>query len=156
MLINLRAVLCSLLALSCLPGVSRAGDFDFDIAAALAKSPPVGTVIGQDNVEMSWYYRDMRSQKVERVLEFEAAAMRFMYRHVIDPIPQLKDNGYKVYNAVPLTALDPGEVASTKFMIFYNSDDRAEEQGWSMCRYCVACAVSRPPCAPIPCSAATS
>ena len=85
---------------------------------------------GGEIPEMYWYYRDMRSQKVERVLEFEAAAMRFMYRHVIEPIPQLKDNGYKVYNAVTLTALDPGDVAHTKLMIFYNSDDRAEEQGW--------------------------
>lgn len=85
---------------------------------------------GGEIPEMYWYYRDMRSQKVERVLAFEAAAMRFMYRHVIEPIPQLKDNGYKVYNAVTLTALDPGDVAHTKLMIFYNSDDRAEEQGW--------------------------
>lgn len=85
---------------------------------------------GGEIPEMHWYYRDMRSQKVERVLEFEAAAMRFMYRHVIEPIPEIDDNGYKVYNAVTLTALDPGDVANTKLMIFYNSDDRAEEQGW--------------------------
>lgn len=85
---------------------------------------------GGEIPEMHWYYRDMRAQKVERVLEFEAAAMRFMYRHVIAPIPEIKDNGYKVYNAVTLTALDPGDVANTKLMIFYNSDDRAEEQGW--------------------------
>ena len=226
MLKHLRAVLYSCVALASAPGVAQAGDFDFDIAAAQAKSPPAGTVIGQDNVdqmseildpdfaalvkqgwltitvgepipfdqhpnyiaatekyagqtqlgnepgellnytagrpfpgelssddprageklawnmryayagdggeipEMYWYYRDMRSQKVERVLEFEAASMRFMYRHVIDPMPEIKDNGYKVYNAVTLTALDPGDVANTKLMIFYNSDDRAEEQGW--------------------------
>ena len=80
--------------------------------------------------EMYWYYRDMRSQKVERVLEFDASAMHFMYRHIIDPIPALKDNSYKVYNAITLTANDPGDVANTKLLIFYNSDDTAEEQGW--------------------------
>jgi hypothetical protein len=80
--------------------------------------------------EMYWYYRDMRSQKVERVLEFEAESMRFMYRHVVPPIPALDDNSYKVYNAITLTANDPGDVTGTKLLIFYNSDDRAEEQGW--------------------------
>lgn len=80
--------------------------------------------------EMYWHYRDMRSQSIERELEFEAAAMRFMYRHVIEPTPELDDNTYKVYNAITLTALEPGDVANTKLLIFYNSDDSAEEQGW--------------------------
>jgi len=85
---------------------------------------------GGEIPEMYWYYRDMRSQKLERVLEFEAAAMRFMYRHVIDPIPEVGDNSYRVYSAITLTAIDPGDVANTKLLIFYNSDDTAEEQGW--------------------------
>ena len=80
--------------------------------------------------EMYWQYRDMRNQKVERELEFEAAAMRFMYRHVVEPTPELKDNPYKVYNAITLTALEPGDVSNTKLLLFYNSDDTAEEQGW--------------------------
>lgn len=80
--------------------------------------------------EMYWQYRDMRSQKIERELEFEAASMRFMYRHVIEPVPEIDDNKYRVYNALTLTALEPGDVANTKLLIFYNSDDTAEEQGW--------------------------
>ncbi len=85
---------------------------------------------GGEIPEMYWHYRDMRAQKIERELEFEAAAMRFMYRHVVDPVPALKDNIYKVYNAITLTALSPTDVANTKLLIFYNSDDTAEEQGW--------------------------
>ena len=80
--------------------------------------------------EMYWQYRDMRSQTMERELEFEAEAMRFMHRHVVAPTPSLKDNPYKVYNAITLTALEPGDVANTKLLLFYNSDDLAEEQGW--------------------------
>ncbi len=80
--------------------------------------------------EMYWQYRDMRSQSLERELEFEAEAMRFMHRHVVEPTPELKDNPYKVYNAITLTALEPGDVANTKLLLFYNSDDLAEEQGW--------------------------
>lgn len=80
--------------------------------------------------EMYWQYRDMRSQKMERELEFEAEAMRFKYRHVIEPTPELKDNPYDVYNAITLTAREPGDVANTKLLIFYNADDTAEEQGW--------------------------
>jgi len=85
---------------------------------------------GGEIPEMYWHYRDMHSQKIERVLEFEAAAMRFMHRHVVEPLPALKDNRHGVYNAITLTALDPGDVANTKLLIFYNSDDTAEEQGW--------------------------
>ena len=80
--------------------------------------------------EMYWQYRDMRAQSIERELEFEAASMRFMYRHVVEPIPEIDDNTYQVYNAITLTALEPGDVANTKLLIFYNSDDTAEEQGW--------------------------
>lgn len=218
------STLCALGVL--VSGAARAGDFDFDLAAARASSPPPGTVIDAGNVaqyaaimdsefatlvtdgwvtltvgeplafdphpafiaateqhagqvqladgpgalqgyvsgrpfpgelstddprageklawnmrygyagdggeipEMYWQYRDMRAQKVERELTFEAAAMRFMYRHVVAPMPELEDNSYRVYNAITLTATDPGDVAQTKLMIFYNSDDTAEEQGW--------------------------
>lgn len=80
--------------------------------------------------EMYWQYRDMRSQEIERVLEFTASSMRFMYRHTTDPKPSLPDNPYQVFSAITLTALDPGDVANTKLLIFYNSDDAQEEQGW--------------------------
>ncbi len=80
--------------------------------------------------EMYWYYIDMRSQKVERVLEFVAAQMRFKYRHVLAPTPEVKKNPYDVYSAITLEALDPGDVAKTKLLIFYNSDDTLDEQGW--------------------------
>lgn len=80
--------------------------------------------------EMYWYYIDMRSQKVERVLEFVAAQMRFKYRHVLSPTPELKKNPHDVYSAITLEALDPGDVAKTKLLIFYNSDDTLDEQGW--------------------------
>ena len=85
---------------------------------------------GGEIPEMYWHYRDMRSQKIERELEFEAAAMRFMFRHVIEPIPEIKENSYRVYNAITLTALEPGDVAQTQLLIFYNSVDKDEEQGW--------------------------
>ncbi len=80
--------------------------------------------------EMYWHYRDMRSQEIERVLEFEASAMRFMYRHVMDPVPEVKRNTYRVFSAINLVALEPGDVANTRLLIFYNSDDTEAEQGW--------------------------
>jgi hypothetical protein len=80
--------------------------------------------------EMYWQYRDMRSQKVERELEFEAELLRFAHRHVIEPTPELEDNTHDVYSALTLTALEPGDVRNTKLLIFYNNDDNAEEQGW--------------------------
>ena len=80
--------------------------------------------------EMYWHYIDMKSQEEERELEFIASQMRFKHRHLIDPIPEIKKNPHNVYNAITLEALDPGDVAKTKLLIFQNSDDTAEEQGW--------------------------
>ena len=80
--------------------------------------------------EMYWGYRDMRSQTLERTLTFTASAMRFKYRHVVDPVPELPKNVYNVYSGITLEALDPADVGGTKLLIFYNADDNAEEQGW--------------------------
>lgn len=79
--------------------------------------------------EMYWHYIDMNSQKVERVLEFIGSQMRFKHRHVLEPTPEVKKNSHNVYNSVVLEALDPGDVAGTKILIFYNSDDTQHEQG---------------------------
>ncbi len=80
--------------------------------------------------EMYWGYRQMRSQTLERTLTFTAVGMRFMYRHAVDPVPNVERNPYSVFSAFTLTAEDPGDVSGTKILIFYNSDDNAEEQGW--------------------------
>lgn len=80
--------------------------------------------------EMYWDYRDMRSQSIERTLTFNAQGMRYMYRHVKDPVPALPKNPYAVYSAITLEAEDPADVEGTKLLIYYNSDDNAEEQGW--------------------------
>ena len=80
--------------------------------------------------EMYWGYREMRSQTLERTLTFNAAAIRFKYRHVIDPVPELPKNAYNVYSAISLTAEDPTDVSGTKLLIFYNADDNKDEQGW--------------------------
>lgn len=80
--------------------------------------------------EMYWDYRQMRTQTLERTLTFTAVGMRFMYRHVVEPVPNVERNPYAVYSAFTLTAEDPGDVSGTKILIFYNSDDNAEEQGW--------------------------
>jgi len=80
--------------------------------------------------EMYWGYRDMRSQSIERTLTFNAQGMRYMYRHVTDPVPALPKNPYAVYSAITLEAEDPTDVEGTKLLIYYNSDDNAEEQGW--------------------------
>lgn len=80
--------------------------------------------------EMYWDYRDMRSQSIERTLTFTAQGMRYMYRHVKDPVPNVPKNPYAIYSAITLEAEDPADVEGTKLLLHYNSDDNAEEQGW--------------------------
>lgn len=88
---------------------------------------------GADSVmipEMYWDYRDMHSQSIERTLIFNAQGMRYMFRHVNEPLPAFERNPYAIYSAITLEAEDPTDVEGTKLLIYYNSDDNAEEQGW--------------------------
>ena len=50
---------------------------------------------------------------------------------MVEPTPAIKDNRYKTYSAITFDCdRARGCGAKTKLLIFYNSDDTAEEQGW--------------------------
>ena len=80
--------------------------------------------------EMYWYYRDMKQEKLERILEFSASKMNFMHRVVMDPTPNTEDNSYKLQSAIHLEAYEPPDVSGTAILLFFSDDDHEVEQGW--------------------------
>ena len=58
--------------------------------------------------EMFWQLKDWRSQKVEFEMEFQARLMRFMYRHVLEPVPAFENNSQDAFGAAFLTSFFAG------------------------------------------------
>lgn len=80
--------------------------------------------------EMHWQLRDWRSSKIEFEMLFEARTMRFMYRHVQDPIPFIEKNPQDAYGAFLLNAIDAGSYDDTQALVFANRDESREINGW--------------------------
>ncbi|MGR8921546.1 MAG: DUF1329 domain-containing protein [Gammaproteobacteria bacterium] len=80
--------------------------------------------------EMHWQLRDWRSGKVEFEMEFEARSMRFMYRHVQEPVPFIENNPQDAFGAAILNAIDAGSYDGTQALVFANRDQTREPNGW--------------------------
>ncbi len=77
-----------------------------------------------------WQYRNMRNDKVERELSFEAASLRFMHRTVQAPLPDLPDNPSGIFNALYLRVIAPPDIRNTQLLIHRLEDDTRQEEGW--------------------------
>ena len=80
--------------------------------------------------EMFWQLRDWRGEDVDFEMHFEARTMRFMYRHVLAPIPAIEDNPQDAYGAFFLNAVDAGSYDGTQALVFANRDEAREVNGW--------------------------
>lgn len=80
--------------------------------------------------DMIWHYRDMNRDKVEREVRFTASMMRFMHRHVEEPIPSIEDNPGGIFLGLYLRATYPPDVKNTQLLIHRLEDDTSQEQGW--------------------------
>lgn len=56
--------------------------------------------------------------------------MRFMYRHVMDPVPFVKKNPQDAYGAFLLNAIDAGSYDGAQALVFANRDESREVNGW--------------------------
>lgn len=80
--------------------------------------------------EMHWQLRDWRSEKIAFEMLFEARSMRFMFRHVQEPIPFVKKNPQDAWGAFRLTAVDAGSYDDTQALVFANRDESRDLNGW--------------------------
>ena len=80
--------------------------------------------------DMIWHYRDMNRNKVEREVRFSASMMRFMHRHVEQPVPSIEDNPGEIFLGLYLRATYPANVKNTQLLIHRLEDGTSQEQGW--------------------------
>jgi hypothetical protein len=80
--------------------------------------------------EIHWQLRDWRSERTVFEMLFKARSQRFMYRHVLDPVPFVHDNPEDAYGAFLLTAIDAGSYDGTQALAFANRDESREVNGW--------------------------
>ncbi|MFP6682728.1 MAG: DUF1329 domain-containing protein, partial [Gammaproteobacteria bacterium] len=80
--------------------------------------------------EMHLQYRDLRNNKINRSLIFEAKLMRFMYRHVVPPIPSVNKNLQNSLGAFYMNVVSAGDLTGAEVLAFFNRDDSEAKKGW--------------------------
>lgn len=80
--------------------------------------------------ELHLQYRDIRSESVNRSLVFEAKLMRFMYRHVVPPVPAVNKNLQNSLGAFYMRAVSAGDLTGAEVLVFFNRDDSEAKKGW--------------------------
>jgi Protein of unknown function (DUF1329) len=85
---------------------------------------------GGEVADFFWQYRDMHKEKIERTLSFYASSLRFMHRHVEEPLPALPRNPSKIFNALYLRVISPPDLRGTQLLIQRMEDDTKPEQAW--------------------------
>ena len=77
-----------------------------------------------------WQYKDIRRDKLERQLSFYASSMKFMHRHIQEPVPSMPRNPSQIYHALYLRVLAPPDLRGTQLLIQRLEDDTKQEQTW--------------------------
>jgi hypothetical protein len=88
------------------------------------------TYDGGEVTDFFWQYRDMRKEKIERTLSFYSSTLRFMHRHVEQPVPALPNNPSEIYNTLYLRVISPPDLRGTQVLIQRLEDDTKQEQAW--------------------------
>ena len=86
-----------------------------------------------DSGELSsfyWQYKSILRDKLERKLSFYASSMKFMHRHVQEPIPSMPKNPSQIYHALYLKVLAPPDLRGTQLLVQRLEDDTKKEQTW--------------------------
>ncbi len=85
---------------------------------------------GGEVASFYWQYKDIRKNKIERRLSFYASSLRFMHRHVQEPVPDLPGNPSQIFNALYLNVLSPPDLRGTQLLVQRLEDDTRQEQTW--------------------------
>jgi len=80
--------------------------------------------------EMHWQLRDWRKEDPQFEMFTTARTMRFMYRHVREPIPYVKKNPQDAYGAFLLNVIDAGTYDGAQALVFANRDESRDINGW--------------------------
>ncbi len=99
-------------------GDPRAGEklaFNFKYAQIVGDSGRIYPFI--------WTYRDAKSGKVERKIDFDFHFINFKHRVTQDPMPNIEPNPSDIYRGIYLKVLAPNDLKNTQLLIHRYDDD---------------------------------
>lgn len=86
-----------------------------------------------DNVVVDpfyWKYRDMKSGKIERILEMQPHFLNFKHRVSQAPIPEVTPNPNGLFRALYLPISAPQDVADTQLLVLVSEKDSVRPDGY--------------------------
>ena len=80
--------------------------------------------------EMKWRLMDWTKETLEFEMSFSMKLMRFLFRSVRQPVPEITRNRNDAYGAAFLTALDAGSYSGLQALIYANRNEAKPLNGW--------------------------
>lgn len=80
--------------------------------------------------EIVWQMRDWKSGRLQAEMLFEGRSMRFMYRHLMPPVPSIERNPEDAFAAFHMRAVEAGSYDGTEALVFANRDESRPMNGW--------------------------
>ena len=80
--------------------------------------------------EIRWQMRDWKSGKVQTEMLFEGRSIRFLYRHVQQPVPTIAQNPQDAFAAFYLRAVEAGSYNGSEVLVLTNRDEARPLNGW--------------------------
>lgn len=79
---------------------------------------------------LTWQYKNLKTEKIERTIEMYGALMRFSHRHSRAPTPELDQNPADLYSALYLQVQRPQDIRNTQLLTYTKKEDSDAEQAW--------------------------
>ncbi|OUU75917.1 MAG: hypothetical protein CBC29_01030 [Methylococcaceae bacterium TMED69] len=80
--------------------------------------------------EMKWRLMDWTKETLEFKMDFSMKLMRFLFRSVRQPTPEIKQNKKDIYGAAFLTAINAGSYSGLQALIYANRNEAKPPNGW--------------------------
>ena len=80
--------------------------------------------------DMKWNLMDWTNETKDFSMDFSMKLMRFLFRTVQQPVPEVKQNRADAYGAAFLSALDAGSYSGLRALIYANRDEAKPLNGW--------------------------
>ncbi len=77
-----------------------------------------------------WTFRNARTGKVERRLEFSWHFLNFMHRVDFDPVPAYENNPGQIFRGIYSVVKAPYDLANTQLLIHRYKDDLKRDDAW--------------------------
>ena len=77
-----------------------------------------------------WTFRDMKTDKIERIIKFDIKFMKWQQRVTFDPKPALGKNPSNIYRSLYMYAEEPFDIKNTQLLIHRYRDDLRRDDAW--------------------------